>query len=248
MKRENYNYDYYEEEMEDDTLDIQDLIFTIFRRWKVIILTMIPVIILGFIFANTRPTIYEAQTNLIISGNNPGISLDKSDIDLNQKLTTTYLELAKSKSILKNIIKKFDLKDDEKALAASISILPIKDTEIITLSYKNQDPQMAAVITNEIAKQFITRVTEVMKVRNITVIDKAQIPEKPLPKKRALILLASGIAGLILGVGIAFIIEFMFAKLRKPTDMEKILKIPMLGMIPEFTDIAEESGKGEKHA
>lgn len=186
MKRENYNYDYYEEEMEDDTLDIQDLIFTIFRRWKVIILTMIPVIILGFIFANTRPTIYEAQTNLIISGNNPGISLDKSDIDLNQKLTTTYLELAKSKSILKNIIKKFDLKDDEKALAASISILPIKDTEIITLSYKNQDPQMAAVITNEIAKQFITRVTEVMKVRNITVIDKAQIPEKPLPKKELL--------------------------------------------------------------
>lgn len=107
---------------------------------------------------------------------------------------------------------------------------------------------MAAVITNEIAKQFITRVTEVMKVRNITVIDKAQIPEKPLPKKRALILLASGMAGLILGIGIAFIMEFMFAKLRKPTDMEKILNVPMLGMIPEFTDIAEESGKGEKHA
>lgn len=254
MRRE--NYDYYDEEIEEDVLDIEDLIFTLLRRWKLIILTMIPVLVLGFIFANTRPTLYQAETSLMISGNNVGVSLDRGDIDLNQKLTVTYLELAKSKVILQNVIRKFDLKEDEKTLASNISILPVADTEIIKLSYKNSDPQLAAVITNEIAKQFITRVSNIMKVRNISVIDVAEIPTKPLPKKRVLIILASGMAGLVLGVGVAFIVEFMFAKLRKPKDIERILGVPMIGMIPEFQDIKNEmeieeeeiEEKGEKNA
>ena len=243
MRKENYNY--YEDEMEDDVLDIEDLIFTLLRRWKLIILTMIPVLVLGVIFANTRPTLYQAETSLMISGNNVGISLDRGDIDLNQKLTVTYLELAKSKVILQNVIRKFDLKENEKTLASNISILPVADTEIIKLSYKDRDPQLAAVITNEIAKQFIARVSEVMRVRNISVIDRADVPQRPLPKKRVLIVIASAMAGLVLGVGVAFIVEFMFAKLRKPKDMEKILGVPMIGMIPEFENIETEGEEEE---
>ena len=243
MRKENYSY--YEDEMEDDVLDIEDLIFTLLRRWKLIILTMIPVLVLGVIFANTRPTLYQAETSLMISGNNVGISLDRGDIDLNQKLTVTYLELAKSKVILQNVIRKFDLKENEKTLASNISILPVADTEIIKLSYKDRDPQLAAVITNEIAKQFITRVSEVMRVRNISVIDRADVPQRPLPKKRVLIVIASAMAGLVLGVGVAFIVEFMFAKLRKPKDMEKILGVPMIGMIPEFENIDTEGEEEE---
>lgn len=243
MRKENYSY--YEDEMEDDVLDIEDLIFTLLRRWKLIILTMIPVLVLGVIFANTRPTLYQAETSLMISGNNVGISLDRGDIDLNQKLTVTYLELAKSKVILQNVIRKFDLKENEKTLASNISILPVADTEIIKLSYKDRDPQLAAVITNEIAKQFITRVSEVMRVRNISVIDRADVPQRPLPKKRVLIVIASAMAGLVLGVGVAFIVEFMFAKLRKPKDMEKILGVPMIGMIPEFENIETEGEEEE---
>ena len=243
MRKENYSY--YEDEMEDDVLDIEDLIFTLLRRWKLIILTMIPVLVLGVIFANTRPTLYQAETSLMISGNNVGISLDRGDIDLNQKLTVTYLELAKSKVILQNVIRKFDLKENEKTLASNISILPVADTEIIKLSYKDRDPQLAAVITNEIAKQFIARVSEVMRVRNISVIDRADVPQRPLPKKRVLIVIASAMAGLVLGVGVAFIVEFMFAKLRKPKDMEKILGVPMIGMIPEFENIETEGEEEE---
>lgn len=243
MRKENYSY--YEDEMEDDVLDIEDLIFTLLRRWKLIILTMIPVLVLGVIFANTRPTLYQAETSLMISGNNVGISLDRGDIDLNQKLTVTYLELAKSKVILQNVIRKFDLKENEKTLASHISILPVADTEIIKLSYKDRDPQLAAVITNEIAKQFIARVSEVMRVRNISVIDRADVPQRPLPKKRVLIVIASAMAGLVLGVGVAFIVEFMFAKLRKPKDMEKILGVPMIGMIPEFENIETEGEEEE---
>lgn len=61
-----------------------DLLFIIIRRWKLIVLTMIPIVILGIIFSITRPSIYEADTTLMVSAiSDTGIN--NSDISLNQK-------------------------------------------------------------------------------------------------------------------------------------------------------------------
>ena len=48
-------YEDYDEEFEndEDEIDLADLIFTLIRRWKLIVLTAIPVVILGVIFAIT---------------------------------------------------------------------------------------------------------------------------------------------------------------------------------------------------
>ena len=68
---------------------------------------------------------------------------------------------------------------------------------------------------------------------------------QPLPKKRAIILLASIILGGCLGVAMAFLIEALHKKVRKSSDIEKILGVEMLGMIPE---IDMEKGSEEKDA
>ena len=96
-------YEDYDEEFEndEDEIDLADLIFTLIRRWKLIVLTAIPVVILGVIFAITRPTVYQAETTLIVSNNMSSVSLDSSDISLSQRLVITYSEIAKNKSNLK---------------------------------------------------------------------------------------------------------------------------------------------------
>ena len=81
-----------------------------------------------------------------------------------------------------------------------------------------------------------------MRVRNVAVVERAQEPMQPLPKKRAIILLASIILGGCLGVAIAFLIEVLHKKLRKSSDIEKILGVEMLGMIPE---VSMNEGKEE---
>ncbi len=239
----NKEYDYYDEG-ENEGLDIVDLIFIMLRRWKLIALTTVPIVILGFVFANTRPTIYRAQTSLMVAGINTGVTLNSDDMTLNQKLIATYLELAKSDLIMQRVVEKFDLQESTKVLAANIYMSAVPETEIIKLSYKNRDPQLAAAVTNEVAQQFISRINQVMKIRNISVLERAEVPQIPMPKNKMTIIIASMILGVSLGMGIIFIIEFIFSKLRKPKDIEKILKLPMLGMIPEFSDI--DQSKGEK--
>ena len=243
MERRKYEDfdDYYEE----DEIDLADLLFMLIRRWKVIVLVTIPVVMIGFFVASTRPSIYRADTTLMVSSGMQSTSLNNDDIYLSQKLVVTYSEIAKSRDILRRVITKYDLPENINQLSKAINISVVPDTELIKLSYTCGDSKLAEAVTNEVANEFIQKVSQVMRVRNVAIVERAQEPMQPLPKKRTIILLASIILGGCLGVAMAFLIEALHKKLRKSSDIEKILGVEMLGMIPE---IDMEEGSEEKDA
>lgn len=243
MKEKYYEEEKYFDEHEDE-IDLLDLVFMFIRRWKVIVLLMVPVVILGFLFASTRPSVYEADTTLIVSSGMQSVGLDNNDVALNQKLVVTYSEIAKSRDVLKRVINKYDLQESPEILAKKISVSVIKDTELIKLAYTSHDSRLAEAVTNELAEEFIKKVGQVMRIRNVSVVEKAIEPSHPLPKKRGMILVASVILGMMFGMGGAFFIEFLHKKLRKSSDIEKILGVQMLGMIPEI-EITEEGEDNE---
>ena len=240
MREKHYERERYFDEY-DDGIDLVDLVFMFIRRWKVIVLIMIPIVILGFFYASTRPSVYRADTTLIVSSGIQSVGLDNNDVMLNQKLVVTYSEIAKSRDVLRRVISKYDLQESPEVLAQKISVSVVKDTELIKLAYISYDSKLAAAVTNEIAEEFIKKVGQVMKVRNVSIVERA-IEPGALPKGRGKIILVSVILGMILGMGVAFFIEFLHKKLRKSSDIEKILGVQMLGMIPEI----EIADKGEE--
>ncbi|MGL5100875.1 MAG: YveK family protein, partial [Fusobacteriaceae bacterium] len=173
-------------------------------------------------------------------------SLDGGELSVNQKLATTYAEIAKSRAILNTVIKKYDLDTTTKELEKVVTITPVEDTELLMLTYTNGDSTMAAAVVNEISKEFQLKVREVMNFQNIKVVEAAEVPETPLPKKRALILAISLVLSILLGAMAAFTVEFFFCKLRKPKDIEKILGTTMLGMVPDFSISEGDGGKNGK--
>lgn len=242
MRKNYHEEDYFED---DDEIDLVDLIFTLLRRWKVIVLTAVPVIALGVFFAMTRPSIYKAETTLIVSNNPTGISINSGDLSVNQKLVVTYSEIAKSRDVIARVIQKYDLQESVKAMASKISVSPVNETELIRLSYTNSDPRLAEAVTNELANEFIKKVGQVMRVRNVNIVERALEPSSPLPKRRGVIILASIILGGMVGAGFAFVIEMVYSKVRKSSDIEKILGVKMLGMIPEVS-LNEEGEKSHE--
>lgn len=232
-KEDFYEDDFYEDEEE---LDLMDLVFTLLRRWRLMVLIGVPVFALGAFFAFTRPTVYKAEMTMMVSSgrNFAASSLDGGELSVNQKLATTYAEIAKNRSILNNVIKKYDLDTTLKALQNQVTIEPVEDTELLQLTYKNGDPALAAAVVNEIGNEFINKVREVMNFQNIKVVEPAEIPREALPKKRGLILAISLVLSVMMGAMAAFVVEFFFCKLRKPRDIEKILGSSMLGMVPDF--------------
>ena len=77
-----------------------------------------------------------------------------------------------------------------------------------------------------------TSLTEEMRTGNIRIIDRAEIPKAPVkPKKRQNILLAA-ILGLALGVGMAFLLEYLDNTIKLPEEIRRHLDIPFLGLVP----------------
>ena len=242
MKRHYDEREEYYDDEESGGLDVVDLIFALLRRWKVIVLITIPIVIAGFFMASTRPTVYRSETTLMVSAGN-GLSVDGSDIGEGQKFITTYIQLAKSRDIMERVIAKYDLAETPGSLAAKVTVSPVANTDFLKLSYKSGERGLTTAVTNEIANEFIFKISQVLKVRNISVIERASEASQ-MPKNRGIIIIASFILGMALGTGVASVIELVHRKLRKSSDIEKILKTEMLGMIPEI-EIKKEGENNE---
>jgi len=74
-----------------------------------------------------------------------------------------------------------------------------------------------------------------MSANNIRIVDPAEVPKKPV-RPRVLLNLALGIAlGLMSGVGLAFFQEYMDKTVKTPDDVERLLRLPALGLLPKFS-------------
>jgi len=74
-----------------------------------------------------------------------------------------------------------------------------------------------------------------LKASNIRIVDAAEVPKRPV-KPRVLLNLALGmVLGLGLGVGLAFFQEYLDDTLKTPDEVETLVRLPALGVIPLFS-------------
>lgn len=68
---------------------------------------------------------------------------------------------------------------------------------------------------------------------NISVVDEAKVPNWPHKPNLRLNALLALVLGLLGGVGLAFLFEHLDDTFRRPEDLEKLLGLPVLGVIPK---------------
>jgi len=78
------------------------------------------------------------------------------------------------------------------------------------------------------------RINEQMHSGNLQVVDHAIIPENPIKPRVMLNLAIGGVLGLFMGLGLAFLLEFMDNTVKNKDDVEKYLALPVIGQIPQF--------------
>jgi len=91
-------------------------------------------------------------------------------------------------------------------------------------------------------------VTAALRASNISAIDQAVPPVKPVRPRTALCLLLSAMLGLTGGVGLAFVVEHFNNTLRTSQEVERYLRLPNLGIIPDFVQSARRSAPASQAA
>lgn len=76
---------------------------------------------------------------------------------------------------------------------------------------------------------------------NIQVVDKAEVPLFPHKPKIALNTAIGLLAGLVLGLGLVFLMESMDDSIKFADEVEKILMVPLLGVIPKIKQKGDQA-------
>ena len=73
-------------------------------------------------------------------------------------------------------------------------------------------------------------------IDNIHILSPAELPENPVPIKPQPVLnmAIAFVVGLMLSVGIAFLLEYLDNTVKSEQDIEKLLGLPVLGAISEI--------------
>ena len=82
------------------------------------------------------------------------------------------------------------------------------------------------------------QVAATVQTSNVAVIDAAQAPSQPSSPRIVLSLLLSGMIGLVLGLGTALVLDYLDDRFKNKQEVIHYLRIPVLGVIPDFLQVA----------
>ena len=83
-----------------------------------------------------------------------------------------------------------------------------------------------------------TKVSASLLLSNISVVDRADVPVKRSGPRTGLNLLVGCLVGLVGGVTLAFLFEYLDTSIRDPREIETMLRLPTLGLVPTRSALA----------
>ena len=230
----------------EETIDLREYFHIIKKRaWIIALITILAVVTSGIISFFVLSPVYEANTTLIVNteqNKSTNNMITGDQLAVTQKLTLTYGEIIKSRAVLGSVIKKLDLDIEYNDLEKMITVSPVKDTQIMSVTVQDTNPERARDIANAIPNVFTKEVKRITKANSVEVIDKAITPENPVKPNKSMNVLISAVLGCMIGLFIVFAIEYMDNKIKTPQDIEKYIGVPILGVIPN-ENMAKKGGR-----
>lgn len=163
-------------------------------------------------------------------------------VQVQKQLDTIQKSIDRQKaSVTKNIVDKYNAavnREDYLAQAVDKAKKELNDLADKTITYNIY--KRDADSTHELYDGMLQRMKEAnvsagLKASNIRIVDAAVVPGGPV-KPRVLLNLAVGVfLGLALGIGLAFFQEYLDKTLKSSDDVEQLLRLPSLGVLPKFS-------------
>lgn len=226
------NLDSAKEEIE---IDLRTAFRILRKRSKLIILITLLATLASSLFSvyYSKP-VYQAQTLLLVT-----VASDKLADSSGQKsglvpvLTmNTYLGQLKSTTLMKRVATDLNLSPQAVgSLNWNVDASIVPDSNLINVTVTSGDPQLAANIANIVANEYKNLMKELM-LSPIIVVSPASVPSAPVGPNVQRNISTAFIAGLMLSILLAFLLEYTDNSLKTAEDIRKKLDLPVLGLIP----------------
>ena len=197
-----------------------------------IVIAIVAILIVGNVYTViTRVPMYESDTTIVLSGNKDAYS--STDSQINQNLIGTYREIIKSRNVLSQVIDNLELKMSVDELSNNITATSVEDTEIIKITVANEKAKDAQRITDEVAKVFSKEVQDIYNLENVTIIDKADLANKPYNINYVKDNIIYLVIGIVLSFGVVFVMYYFDTSIKSSETIEEKFGLTVIGVVPE---------------
>lgn len=226
----------------------------IMYKWRKILLavTVCCVFLVGLISQFLLSPVYQANTLLMVT-----VASDKlqTQTTVTRQVTqngqgntvtnmapmpvltmNTYLGQLKSDVVMERVLKELNLPNQNIVeFSKTIDAKIVTDSNLIQVKVNNEDPVLAAQIANTLSKQYLKLMDELM-FSSVVVISPAMVPIEPIKPNKTLNVEIALVFGMMLGVFLAFLLEYFDNTIKNAEDVDRTLKLPVLGIIPLKND------------
>lgn len=224
-------------EQEKFEIDVFQLVKVLWKRKFLIVLAALVAGLVAFAYSSfvIKPQ-YASTTRIYVVNRNqadkPGLT--NQDLQAGAYLVKDYREIILSQDVLEKVVADQKLTMDAKTLGRKVSVTVPADTRIVSISVRDGNPEEASRIANalrEVAAQKIISVTRVSDVTTLEEARPATSPSSPNIRRNTMIATIAGVGFVTI---IVLLVELLDDRVKRPEDIEEVMHISLLGVIPNL--------------
>ncbi|WP_277680160.1 YveK family protein [Gracilibacillus dipsosauri] len=225
----------------EETISLKEIFQTLRKRILLIFSFILgATLISGIISYFYLTPIYQASSQFIVNQKTQELNAtyNVNDIRMNVELINTYNVIIKSSAILDRVIEELDLEMTSRQLEKKIQVNSSQDSQVVNVTVEDSGVVAATNIANTVVRVFQEQVPILMNVDNVQILTEAMIPANPQPVKPnpTLNMAIAFVLGAMIGIGLAFLLEYLDNTIKSEQDVEKYLHLPVLGIVSRVTE------------
>ena len=224
-------------EQEKFEIDVFQLVKVLWKRKFLIVLAALVAGLVAFAYSSfvIKPQ-YTSTTRIYVVNRNqadkPGLT--NQDLQAGAYLVKDYREIILSQDVLEKVVVDQSLAMDAKTLGRKVSVTVPADTRIVSISVRDGKPEEASRIANALREVAAQKIISVTRVSDVTTLEEARPATSPSsPNIRRNTMMAT-IAGVGFVTVIVLLVELLDDRVKRPEDIEEVMHISLLGVIPNL--------------
>ncbi len=245
-------------------LELRRYASMLLRWWWLILLGPAAAGAIAFFITNAQDPTYQAQGILLVNQPESPGTVTESGVRTSERLARTYVKLITTDPILEDVRQKLDLSLSLENLEGMLDVSTIPDTQLIEVKAEHSDPAFVRDLVDVVMDSFVTinrqnQLNEILQLHGflaqgpdslslsseliqaqatafigVTVAEQASLPTAPIGPRPLRNAILGGIAGLVLAVGVAFLLEYLDDRIKTAADVERVVSLPTLGHVIRF--------------
>lgn len=228
---------------QDNTKSVEiDVLALLHKLWtKKLLILFTAFYFAAFSFLGTyffiQPTYTSTTRIYVVNQATDNKNLSAQDLQAGTYLVNDYKEIITSNDVLSEVIKDEKLNLSEAELSKMVSVNIPTDTRLISISVKAKTGQDAQVLANKVREVASKKIKNVTKVEDVTTLEDAKLPSSPSSPNIKRNVLLGAILGAFVAIVAVLVREVLDDRIRRPEDVEDVLEMTLLGIVPDTDKI-----------